>query len=95
LRDDPGMMNQRRSYRREPDAPSLAFQQRRAECFFHGTDPLARRCQCHIRTGGPMRDAGGFCDVQKQSEVYEIEANGHIRELFLETMSLRQYLRQT
>jgi hypothetical protein len=41
-RDDPRMMDECRSYRREPNAAPLPHQQGSAECLLHGTDPLAR-----------------------------------------------------
>jgi len=69
LRDDPRMMDQRRSYRREPNASPLPLQQWSAERLLHGTDPLAGRCQSHVRARRPMRDAGSFGDVEEQSEV--------------------------
>src|ERR1700676_333759 len=70
-------MNQRRSYRGKPDAPPLAFQQGRAQRFLHVADAFTRRRQRHVRARGAMGNAGGLSHMQEQSEVNEIEANGH------------------
>jgi hypothetical protein len=79
LHHNPRVTLKRRSRWSEVNAPPLPLKQRNAERVLHGVDPLARRRQSHVRSTGPMRDARGLGDMQKQSQIGQIEPNRHLR----------------
>ena len=74
--DGAGMMDKGSARCGESDAPPLALEQRRSQCFFHGADALTGRSQRHACPRRAVGNAGGVGDMQDQAKVDEIEAHG-------------------
>ena len=57
-------------------AVPLPLQEGGSKGFFHIADSGAGGGQCQMRTFGAGRDAAGFDDMEKQSQVDQIESHG-------------------
>src|ERR1051325_4236377 len=76
--DDPRVLDETASGRRQRDAATIPHQQWDAERVLHAADACARGSKRHVRPFCAMRDAARLGNAKEQPQVREIETHGSL-----------------